>query len=241
MIDLKNGDCLELMKDIPTGSVDLILADLPYGCTACSWDSVIPIDELWKEWNRIIKRNGVVCVFGREPFSSIVRTSNIKAYKYDWIWKKTRGAGYLSCKYQPLKNYENIMVFYRTGANGGVKYYPQMRKGDPYIRDRRFNKKKGYHEIYDLTNEITVNETGDRFPLQVLEVPYDNEAYHPTQKPVALLEYLIKTYTNEGETVLDPVMGSGSTGVACINTGRNFIGIEKDEHYFQVAKERIEA
>jgi len=230
-IDLRQGDCLELMKSIPDGSVDMVLTDPPYGTTACKWDSVIPFEPMWAELRRIIKPNGAVVLFGSEPFSSALRMSNIKQYKYDWYWDKGQGTGFLNSKKMPLKSIENISVF-----QSKVSYNPQMRTGfKPYSIKQGDTKTENYGK---QTGAITVS-TGDRFPLTLIRFNRDKQKYHPTQKPVALLEYLIKTYTNEGETVLDFTMGSGSTGVACKNLNRNFIGIELDETYFELAKERI--
>ncbi len=241
MYKLLKGDCLELMKDIPDKSIDMILCDLPYGTTACKWDVVIPFEPLWEQYNRIIKDNGAIVLFGSEPFSSKLRFSNLKKYKYDWVWnKKNSGTGLLA-KYQPLKVTENIMVFGKNKVN----YYPIMSKVDKVVNRKKFaNKNMGEH----LGNTILKRkqDTGYRYPKNILEFYKDTKnqhqkKYHPTQKPVALLEYLIKTYTNENETVLDNCMGSGSTGVACINTNRNFIGIELDDKYFNIAKERIDS
>lgn len=240
MIDLRQGDCLELMKEIPDKSVDMILCDLPYGTTACKWDVVIPFEPLWEQYNRIIKDNGAIVLFGSEPFSSKLRLSNLKNYKYDWVWnKKNSGTGLLA-KYQPLKITENIIIFGKNKVN----YYPIMTKVDKVVNRKKFaNKNMGEH----LGNTIlkVKQDTGYRYPKNILEFYKDTKnqyqkKYHPTQKPVALLEYLIKTYTNENDIVLDNCMGSGSTGVASINTNRNFIGIELDEKYFNIAKERIE-
>ena len=232
MIQLYNGDCLELMKNIPDGSVDLVLTDTPYGTTACKWDSVIPFEPMWEQLNRIIKPNGAICLFGSEPFSSALRMSNIKHFKYDWIWEKEQGANFMLCKYQPYKVHEIVSVF----SKATHKYFPQMTDGKPYI--------SGKGTSGDITGNIpkvqTKNE-GKRYPRSVQKFCTDkSKSKHPTQKPVALLEYLIRTYTNEGETVLDFTMGSGSTGVACVNTNRNFIGIELDNGYFNIAKKRIE-
>ena len=232
-IDLRLGDCLELMKDIPDGSVDMVLTDPPYGTTACKWDSVIPFEPMWAELKRIIKPNGAIVLFGSEPFSSALRMSNIKQYKYDWIWKKERGLGFLNAKKMPLRDTENISVF----CSGRCVYYPQMRAGEPYTAKNNPKKQKGTNNEY--ASVVTVNE-GGRYPLTTLEFTRPRSTLHPTQKPVPLLEYLIKTYTNEGETVLDFTMGSGTTGVACVKTKRNFIGIELDEEYFEIAKKRIE-
>ena len=233
LIDLKHGDCLELMKNIPDGSVDLVLTDPPYGTTACKWDSVIPFEPMWEQLNRIIKPNGAICLFGSEPFSSALRMSNIKYFKYDWIWNKKLAGNGILAKKQPLKIHEIVSVFH------GKIYMPQMTKG-------RYRKKMGLKE-----SEITGGNSYAKqiendlyYPQSILEYGIGNMRkgrFHPTQKPVALLEYLIKTYTNEGETVLDFAMGSGSTGVACVNTNRRFIGIELDDKYFEIAKQRIDA
>ena len=236
-IELWQGDCLELMKDIPDGSVDLVLADPPYGTTACKWDSVIPFEPMWEQLKRIIKPNGAICLFGSEPFSSALRMSNIKNFKYDWVWDKVnRYTGYGSCKYAPLKRYEIVSVFYKSKPT----YNPQMMQGKPYKKTGDYSSK-----IYG-TDKIKKHgkNNGERYPFNILQYKGDdkkNGFLHPTQKPVALLEYLIRTYTNEGETVLDFTMGSGSTGVACVNTNRRFIGIELDDKYFEIAKQRIDA
>ena len=233
-MQLLHGDCLELMKSIPDNSIDMVLCDPPYGTTACKWDSVIPFDKMWEQLNRVIKRGGVCLLFGSEPFSSALRMSNINNYRYDWIWRKPKGSGFLSANKMPLKNHEVISVFYDNLPT----YNPQYSKGKPY------SGKQGYVGEYlnkngNMKRVDTVNLDGKRFPVSVLD--YNMEiGFHPTQKPVALLMYLIKTYTNEQETVLDFTMGSGSTGVACKNTNRNFIGIEKDDKYFEIAKQRIE-
>lgn len=238
MIKLMQGDCLELMKTIPSGSVDLILTDPPYGTTACKWDSVIPFEPMWAELKRIIKPNGAIVLFGSEPFSSALRMSNINGYVYDWIWNKKFAANFVQAKRQPLKDHENISVFSKTGKQ--PKYYPKMVKRDkaikigkntngsgaiPLVANDSYNGKI-YDEKYPTSNSLFYSSRDER-------------GFHPTQKPVALLEYLIKTYTQEGETVLDFTIGSGSTGVAAKNLNRSFIGIELDEKYFQIAKERI--
>ena len=231
---LLQGDCLELMKQVPDKSIDLILCDLPYGTTKCKWDVVIPFDKLWAQYNRIIKDNGAIVLFGNEPFSSQLRLSNLKNYKYDWVWDKKRGSNFATVKIRPFNSFENIMVFYKKQPT----YNPQMWKSTPYTC------KQGYVGVAKQTglyrdDVITVNN-GDRYPLTILSFSKET-GLHPTQKPVALLEYLIKTYTNEGDTVLDNCMGSGSTGVACKNTNREFIGMELDEKYFKVACERLGA
>lgn len=227
MIELLNGDCLELMKQVPDKSIDAIIADPPYGTTACKWDSVIPFDLMWAELNRIIKPNGAIVLFGSEPFSSALRMSNIKNYKYDWIWHKKTSANVALAKYQPLKTHEIISVFNK-------KYYPQMVKGKMRMKG---GKVKGGEANGNLQPLYYKNDL--YYPTSVLDIKTER-GYHPTQKPVALIEYLAETYTNENETILDFTMGSGTTGIACINTSRNFIGIERDTNYFEVAKKRIE-
>lgn len=240
MINLRHGDCLELMKDIADKSIDMILCDLPYGATSCKWDVIIPFESLWEQYERIIKDNGVIVLFGSEPFSSKLRLSNLKMYKYDWIWDKKTGLGFLDSKYRPLKQHEIISVFSKGGCSNGskiqMKYHPQglipTTKKNSNTQSRILNSEPKKRK--NLDTKYT------NYPKTILT--YDRErGLHPTQKPVKLLEYLIKTYTNEGETVLDNCMGSGSTGVACKNTNRNFIGIELDEKYFNIAKDRIGA
>jgi site-specific DNA-methyltransferase (adenine-specific) len=235
MIDLRQGDCLEIMKEIPDKSVDMILCDLPYGTTACKWDNVIPFEPLWEQYNRIIKDNGAILLFGREPFTSILIASNIKNYKHKWVWNKKQSGSFQNAKYMPLQIEEDIVVFCQQ--NKRVNYFPIMRKGKMRKRGGAKEKsrvvgsglKDGYQNYSDLY-----------FPVNIIEIASIRKGrLHETQKPVALLEYLIKTYTNENELVLDNCMGSGSTGVACVNTNRNFIGIELDKDYFNIAKERI--
>ena len=238
MYKLLNGDCLELMKNIPDGSVDLVLTDPPYGTTACKWDSAIPFEPMWELLNKIIKPNGAICLFGSEPFSSTLRLSNLKMYKYDWYWKKERPTNIFQVKRRPAKYFETISVFYKKQCTYNETKVASNRR---VVK----NNPKGSHSITTAMNQIKVTpykDDGTRHPCEILEFKRDVQTcrLHPTQKPVALLEYLIKTYTNEGETVLDFTMGSGSTGVACINTNRNFIGIELDKGYFDIAKERIE-
>ena len=238
MYNLILGDCLIEMQNIPDGSVAMILCDLPYGTTACKWDSVIPFAPLWEQYERIIKDDGAIVLFGSEPFSSRLRLSNIKFYRYDWVWDKVNlYTGSLLANKRPLKRHENIMVFYKKQP----VYNKQYRKGQPYAMTRNT---KGVGEYASNTYQRvkTVNN-GNHNPCSILEIEGGNKSekgLHPTQKPLALMEYLIKTYTNPGDLVLDNCMGSGSTGVACINTGRDFIGIELDEKYFNIAKERID-
>ena len=234
-IELIKGDCLEVMKDIPDKSIDMILCDLPYGTTACKWDSVIPFEPLWEQYNRIIKDNGAIVLFGSEPFSSALRMSNIKKYKYDLKWQKDQGSDFMLAKKKPLKDYEDIMVFYKKQPT----YNPQMREGF-----KKWTKKDTGNNIIghlgkQEKSQIKQSIGDKRYPISILKFNRIRNGLHPTQKPVELLEWLIKTYTNEGETVLDNCMGSGSTGVACINTNRKFIGIEKDDKYFEIAYNRI--
>ena len=234
-IGLWDGDCLELMKDIPDKSVNMILCDLPYGTTACKWDSVIPFEPLWEQYNRIIKDNGAIVLFGSEPFSSALRMSNIKKYKYDLKWQKDQGSDFMLAKKKPLKDYEDIMVFYKKQPT----YNPQMREGF-----KKWTKKDTGNNIIghlgkQEKSQIKQSIGDKRYPISILKFNRIRNGLHPTQKPVELLEWLIKTYTNEGETVLDNCMGSGSTGVACINTNRKFIGIEKEDKYFDIAYNRI--
>ena len=235
-MELLKGDCLEVMKSIPDKSIDMVLTDPPYGITACKWDSVIPFAPMWEQLNRIIKDNGAIVVFGSEPFSSALRMSNIKNYKYDWVWDKKITTGFLNAKKQPLRRIENIIVFYKKQCC----YYPIIRK-----EAKRLKGTNGSHsldKIYGYYKPI-IKISDEYYPTSILEFSNANRTgrVHPTQKPVALLEYLIKTYTLENETVLDFTMGSGSTGVACVNTNRDFIGIELDDKYFSIAKDRIEA
>jgi len=230
---LIQGDCLEVMKKIPDKSIDMILCDLPYGTTACKWDVIIPFEPLWKEYKRIIKDRGCIALFGSEPFSSYLRMSNIKQYKYDWIWKKERGVGFQIAKYRPMLETENISIF----SKGTLNYHPQMILLDKPKKESFARTKSGSSPLAHLNKGERI--ATHRYPKSIIEIKRETRKIHPTQKPVALLEYLIKTYTLEGETVLDNCMGSGSTGVACINTNRNFIGIEKDAEYFKIAKKRI--
>ena len=229
---LMKGDCLERMKEIESGSVDLILTDPPYGTTACKWDSVIPLYKMWEQLKRIIKPNGAIVLFGNEPFSSHVRLSNLIDYKYDWKWDKVRGSNFATVKIRPFNSFEDIMVFYSKQCT----YNPQMWEGKPYTQKQGFvgeAKQTGLNK----KQVITVSD-GRRYPLSIIKESKQS-GLHPTQKPVALMEYLIKTYTNENETVLDFTFGSGTTGVACMNTNRKFIGIEMDDNYFDIGSKRI--
>ena len=229
-INLYNGDCLEVMKSIPDKSIDMILCDLPYGTTKNKWDSVIPLDTLWEQYNRIIKDNGVILLFGSQPFTTTLNFSNISNYRYEWIWLKNNSTGFQLANKRPLKKHELISVFYKKQPT----YNPQGLK--PY---GKINKRGSMGDNWDEMNSNEYVQQWTNYPIQLLEFPYDKSKLHSTQKPVALLEYLIKTYTNENELVLDNCMGSGSTGIACINTNRKFIGIELDNNYFNIAKDRI--
>lgn len=230
------GECLERMAEIPDGSVDMVLCDLPYGTTACKWDSVIPFAPLWAQYRRVCKRNAAIVLTASQPFTSALVMSNIDWFRYCWVWDKQIPGGMSYARFQPMRQHEDILVF----CEGRTRYNAQMVKRDVPIKEG--GKKKSETapianfasmggKVYDYKNPTTI----------VKFAKVRQGAVHPTQKPVALMEYLIRTYTNEGETVLDNTMGSGTTGVACMNTGRNFIGIERDEKYFEIAKQRIKA
>jgi len=239
-IKLYNGDCLEVMDElIKQGvKVDAIIVDIPYGTTACKWDSVIDFKEMWLRLNKLIKPNGAIVLFGSEPFSSALRMSNIKNYKYDWIWEKSKGSNFQILKHQPWKMHENIIIFNAKGVYNPQKYI---------VTDSMIDKRKNVNNpisnkigIYGKLSRTRKKDDGTRYPSSIQKISNpNNNSLHPTQKPVALMEYLIKTYTNENETVLDFTMGSGTTGVACKNLNRNFIGIELDKEYFKIAKDRI--
>ena len=230
-MQLLHGDCLELMKSIPDGSVDMVLCDPPYGTTACKWDSIIPFDKMWEQLNRIIKRGGVICLFGSEPFSSALRMSNINNYRYDWIWIKNNSTGFQMANKRPLKKHEIISVFYENQGN----YFPQG-----VIPFGKINRRGSMGDNWGELKQNEYVQEYTNYPNSILKFDYDVDKLHSTQKPIPLLQYLIKTYTVEGERVLDFTMGSGSTGVACKCINRKFIGIEKDDKYFEIAKQRIE-
>lgn len=235
MYTLIQGDCLQEMdKLISNGTkVDLILTDPPYGTTQCKWDTIIPFEPMWERIWRVIKTNGAVCLFGSEPFSSFLRCSNINSYKYDWIWEKNKATQYLNAKRRPLAANEIISIFYKSSPT----YNPQFGSGKKYSNSHKPNDSG---ECYGGVGYSVATDVTTRYPRTVIRYNVDMKAeFHPTQKPVELLEYLIKTYTNEGDTVLDFTMGSGSTGVACLNTNRNFIGIELDNKYYEIAKSRL--
>lgn len=254
MYKLLNGDCLELMNKIPNKSIDAIICDLPYGSTACSWDTIIPFEPLWEQYNRIIKDNGVIILFGSQPFTSQLILSNIKMFREELIWLKNKSGSGLQAKQKHIKVHEEILVF---SKNGTYTYNPQkwlVDKKEFLTQRKTFNEIEVGNNIYSKMIKKQKADDGTRNPISIVScrVPftpakgkkYENEdvdlRVHPTQKPVDLLEYLIKTYTNKGDTILDNCMGSGTTGVAAINLNRNFIGMELDEKYFNIAKERIE-
>lgn len=244
------GDCLEVMKTLESGSIDMVLADPPYGTTACKWDSVIPFERMWSEVRRVAKPKAAVCIFGSEPFASTLRASNLSEYRYDWYWYKNNPTGIALSKTQPMRAIESISVF----ADGSPSFFKQMMPSK--IKDRPLGRRNGkfgatakqgtnthgFAEFVkkDNPDNILKEMVNPRNVLEFAVVPRATGTLHPTQKPVALLEYLIKTYTKHGDTVLDFCMGSGSTGVACVNTGRDFIGIERDEKYFEIANKRID-
>ena len=243
-VKLYFGDCLEGMKKLPDNSIDMILCDLPYGRSACSWDIIIPLEPLWEQYLRVTKEDSAIVLFGNEPFSSILRTSNLKIYRYDWKWNKKRGYNFQQANYAPMRNYEDICVFSKKPAiytkSGSCRYYPI--KTDTHITHKSGTPTKtellrdGASTLLKPLNK----EHKGFYPKSIIEFEKESSNFHPTQKPVALLEYLIKTYTKENEIVLDNCMGSGSTGIACIRTNRRFVGMEKEEKYFKIAKERID-
>jgi len=245
LINLLEGDCLEEMKGIESGSVDMVLTDPPYGTTACKWDSIIPLEPMWEQLKRVIKPNGAIVMTASQPFTTTLISSNMKMFKYCWVWDKVSVTGFVNAKKQPLRHIEDVIIFSKKATTykpQGLKVVNRERKnsatdGGETLKSEHVSNGKGalrtagFKRIQKYTN----------YPKQRLKVPRENKPVHPTQKPVALMEYLIKTYTNEGETVLDFTMGSGTTGVACKNLNRRFIGIELDETYFKVAQDRISA
>ncbi|WP_333662749.1 DNA-methyltransferase [Acinetobacter sp.] len=232
---LLHGDCLECMSEIESGTVDLILCDLPYGTTCCKWDTVIPFDQLWQQYERVIKPNGAIVLFAAQPFAAVLATSNLKLFRYEWIWEKPAATGFFNAQFQPLRAHENILVFYKSKPI----FNPQKTFG----HERKTAKRKDIgSEHYGKQVNIKAYDSTERYPrsVQIFSSDKSKSNLHPTQKPVALCEYLIRTYTNAGDLVLDNCMGSGTTGVACINTKRRFIGIEREQKYFDIAKNRIE-
>ena len=245
MIKLLQGDCLEKMKLIPDASIDAIITDPPYGTTACKWDSILPFDKLWEQYERVIKPNGAIILTAQQPFTSALIMSNTKLYKYNWHWNKVKPSSFFNAKNAPMKKIEDICVFsFGAIANGSknlMKYNPQdliecgkirPPKNDSVPNQSTIGKRPSRANAYrqEFTN----------YPTDLIEFSFEQKPIHPTQKPLELMEYLVKTYTNEGDTVLDNCMGSGTTGVACKNLNRKFIGIEKDDKYFEIAKNRIE-
>ena len=234
MVDLRLGDCLDILPTLSDNSVDMVMVDLPYGTTACKWDSIISLAFLWEQYNRICKDNAAMVFTAAQPFTTTLASSNIDNFRYEWIWEKPQGTNPMNAKVMPLKSHENILVFYRSKPT----YNPQMWYSTPYSGFSSDVSKIG--EVYgSQKSKHRDNPEGSRYPKTILKYKQE-KGLHPTQKPVGLMEYLIKTYTNEGDTVLDNTMGSGTTGVACMNCNRNFIGIESDKKYFDIAKERIE-
>lgn len=230
-----NEDCLVGMNKIPDKSIDMILCDLPYGTTACKWDAIIPLDKLWEQYLRVTKDNGAIVLTACQPFTTKLISSNFKNFKYNWVWEKPQGVDPFMAKKRPLNNIEEVLVFYKKQP----VYNPQLKEGKPYkvVRD----KKERNHELTNtIMKETTTENSGTRLPKRILKFK-QQRGLHPTQKPVALFEYLIKTYTNEGETVLDNCMGSGTTAIACLNTNRNYIGFELEKEYFEKINQRIES
>ena len=226
---LYNGDCIEVMGQFENRSIDMILTDLPYGTTKNSWDKKIPMEKLWGQFDRIIKDHGAIVMFAQTPFDKLLGASRIDLLKYEWIWMKHQGTGHLNAKKMPMKKHENILVFYKKPP----VYHPQMTEGMPYVAVNR-----SHSSNYGTQRTVVSVNDGHRYPTSILEFKSDR-GLHPTQKPVALCEYLIRTYTDEHDTVLDCCMGCGTTGVACQRAGREFIGIESDPHYFELASKRL--
>ena len=230
------GDCLEVMKDIPDGSIDMVLCDLPYGTTKCKWDTIIPFEPLWEEYRRVTKKNGAIVLTAAQPFTSVLINSNLKDFRYNWVWEKSKATGYLNAKKMPMKAHEDVCVFYRKMPT----YNPQMWQSTPY------NKGSAHRptEVYGKQKEILVkNDSGLRYPRTVQyfkTAESEGKVHHPTQKPISLFEYLIRTYTDEGQIVLDSCAGAGTTALAALNSQRNYICIEKEEAYYNVIRERIE-
>jgi site-specific DNA-methyltransferase (adenine-specific) len=243
MIELMQGDCLVRMKEIPDGSIDMVLTDPPYGTTACKWDSIILLEPMWEQLKRIIKPNGAIVMTASQPFTTTLISSNMKMFRYCWVWDKAKATNFMSAKCMPLLKTEDVCVFSYATSNSMSKlkmnYYPQGIKAVDWDKTNGNNVggKVAKARCAVFKGDYKQKVTG--YPKNIIDIPNDNNKLHPTQKPVALMEYLIRTYTNENETVLDFTMGSGSTGVACVNTNRNFIGIELDETYFNIAKNRI--
>ena len=231
-VELKQGNCLELMKDLKGESIDMILSDLPYGVTHNKWDTEINLGELWKQYKRVIKENGVIALFSGQPFTSKLVMSNLKMFRYEWVFEKGNASGFLNANRMPLKAHENVLIFYKKLP----KYNPQFDKGEPYYRTRSMVGTDNYDFFIPTPTD---GSDGKRYPRDIIRLKGGERGDHPTQKPVIWAEYLIKTYTDVGDTVLDNCMGSGTTGVACVRTDRNFIGYELDTDYFLTAQRRI--
>lgn len=233
-INLMHGDCLDRMKEVETGTVDMILCDLPYGTTCCSWDAVIPFEPLWEQYKRVIKENGAIVLFAAQPFTAVLAASNLDMFRYEWIYEKPNATGFMNANKQPMRAHENVLVFYKSQPT----YNPIKTTGHQRQKSRR---KDIGSECYGKTLKLNEYDSTERYPrsVQIFSSDKQKSNFHPTQKPVSLCEYLIRTYTNEGETVLDNTMGSGTTGVACVNIGRVFIGIEQELKYYEIAQERI--
>ena len=227
------GDCLEVMKDIPDKSIDMILCDLPYGTTACKWDTIIPFEPLWEQYERVIKDNGAIVLTASQQFTFMMAHSCFHLFRYNMIWKKSKVTLFQHCNKRPLRNYEDVLVFYKKQPTYNPQGLKELNK-----KVKRKSAGKTFGDNWKSENEYTRRFTN--YPTDVIDIPNEGNTIHPTQKPVALFEYLIRTYTNEGEVVLDNCIGSGTTAIACLNTGRSFIGIEKDEHYHQVATKRVQ-
>lgn len=233
---LIHGDCLQVLRTIPPASVDMILTDLPYGVTGNSWDSALPYSEMWSCVNRVIRERSAIVLFGTQPFSSMLLASNVSHFKHEWIWQKEKGVGFQIAKVRPMQEHEHILVFSKDGKS--VNYYPIKKKRDTILKSKGASSFSATCPVRHLS-EQSYSYT-DSYPTSIIKFSRDADKLHPTQKPIALLEYLIKTYTQEGQTVLDFTCGSGSTGVACMRSGRDFIGIELDDNYFSIASQRIE-
>lgn len=241
---LMHGDCLERMKEIPDGSVDMVLTDPPYGTTQCRWDSIIPLAPMWEQLKRIVKTSGAIVMTASQPFTSVLGASNLKMLKYSWVWEKGRPTNFPNAKRMPLKGFEDVLVFYSKqptyNAQGLVRVDKVVKNTGTKTRKGSLKENGDRTSVHnDLTKSESYKQEFTNYPRGIVKFTQDSEALHPTQKPVALMEYLIKTYTNESETVLDFTMGSGTTGVACRNLNRKFIGIEMDDGYFNIAKQRI--
>lgn len=236
-IGVAHGDCLDVMRGMPEAAVDLILCDPPYGTTACRWDSALPFEAMWRHYERVGKPRRAVVLTAMQPFSSALVMSNPKAFRYEWVWRKNKPRGHLNANRQPLRNHEVVLVF----SSGQTPYYPQKTTGHAPVN--AYTKHTSDGACYGATRRgVSGGGSTERFPLSVIDIPVVGngpDRLHPTQKPVALMEYLVRTYTREGDVVLDNCMGSGTTAIACLNTGRRFLGIERDDVYFEVARERI--